>query len=292
MVSILPGESNWEKIGQAIGQNLGPAFTQGAQQGFQRQQGLNAVDQLQKELAGAGSDPSQILASLARAITVNPQLARAGLEKIALRKAQAPVGMGMPGQENLPIQQPGPIPKKENKISSAETYLQDALQQHPNLPAPEFKPEVFGGELEPTALGMGPIPPQYSPEQISAQRTRDLQAGFEGSPAADIMEHYNDLSRRQYQDYSSAAQTHSTISNLIRASQERFRDELKKYTGISDPDDLAVAESISETPEFKNIKNDVARAKKVDIKLEKPHLRKLRKGHISSIQHIRKTWKH
>lgn len=56
-------------------------------QGFQRQTGLNAIDQLQKELALANGDPSKMLPALMRAQTLNPALERSGLGLEALKLA-------------------------------------------------------------------------------------------------------------------------------------------------------------------------------------------------------------
>ena len=73
MVSILPNARNpWDVISSAIGQNINQNLPQAVQKGFERQQGLNAIEQLQNELQNANGDFTQMLPALAKAYTLNP----------------------------------------------------------------------------------------------------------------------------------------------------------------------------------------------------------------------------
>jgi hypothetical protein len=78
MTSILPGNARtpWDVIGSAIGQNLSQNLPGAVQQGFQRQLGLNALDQAQQEISQAGGDPYKIALAFARAGAQNPALER------------------------------------------------------------------------------------------------------------------------------------------------------------------------------------------------------------------------
>lgn len=104
MVSILPGGSNWDVIGRSIGENLSRTLPAAVQQGYQRQQGLSAIDKLQNQLQEAGGDITKIMPALAKAYTLNPGLERSGLGPMFLQQAQRqagaqqfPVGQGQPG---------------------------------------------------------------------------------------------------------------------------------------------------------------------------------------------------
>src|SRR5271154_3216069 len=104
-VSILPGNSRtpWDLIGQMTGQNISQNLPGAVQQGYQRQQGLNAIDQLQNDLAQSGGDISKMLPAIARAYTLNPNLERSGIAEHALRQAkvsQAFGGQGTGGTQN------------------------------------------------------------------------------------------------------------------------------------------------------------------------------------------------
>ncbi len=117
MVSILPGGSNWDVIGKSLGENVGRALPGAVQQGYQRAQGLGAIDQLQKDLAQSGGDMSKMLPALAKAYTLNPNLERSQLGQFALQNAKVQNAYGQPqGQGSLP-QQPN-IPNQEAPSTS------------------------------------------------------------------------------------------------------------------------------------------------------------------------------
>ena len=95
MTTILPSaRSPWHVIDQAIGQQISQNLPGAVQQGFQRQTGLNAIDQLQQDLAQSGGDINKMLPALARAYTLNPNLERSGIGQTFLQ--QAKVGRAFP----------------------------------------------------------------------------------------------------------------------------------------------------------------------------------------------------
>lgn len=163
-----------------------------------------------------------------------------------------------PGQDPAPAQ-----PQlKRNAPNNASQFLQQTAQQIPDFPQPDTEQRnLFEGSLEPTQLGMGALPNTYSPEQIKRLEEEDLQAGFPDMPRANRAKEYNELARKDLQDYTQAAQTQSTIANQRREAQGQFRDTLKSFVG-DDPDNLALAESIAEN-KYRNISNDQLRAEKV-----------------------------
>ncbi len=110
MTTVLPSATSpWHVIDQAISQQLSQNLPGAVQQGYNRQMGLNSIDQLQSDLASAGGDINKMLPALARAYTLNPNLERSGLGQGFLQQAKVgrafPEGQGMQ-QQGLP-NQPG-----------------------------------------------------------------------------------------------------------------------------------------------------------------------------------------
>ncbi len=162
-------------------------------------------------------------------------------------------GKNQPAQQNQPQKV---IP------TNATQFLQQTAQEIPNFPQPDTEQKnLFQGTLEPTAFGMGPLPNTYSPQQIKQMQEEDLRAGFPDMPRAKRAEQYNELARKDLNDYTQAAQTQSVISQATAKRQEEFRDTLKSFVG-DNPTDLALAESIAEN-KYRNIANDQIRADKV-----------------------------
>jgi hypothetical protein len=119
MVSILPtNRSPWEAISNSIGEGLSQTLPQAAQQRSQRETGLNAIDQLQRDLQASGGDITKMLPAVMKAYTLNPALERSGIAEklipLAQRSAatsQFPVGgkgtgTGLPTQEDQEQQKP------------------------------------------------------------------------------------------------------------------------------------------------------------------------------------------
>lgn len=158
MVSILPGQSNWDLIGQAIGSNISQNLPGAVQEGYNRQIGLNALDQAQKDIAQAGDDPFKIAFAFAKAGAQNKSLERAlgPLLQTALQNSRAkniygqgqpnvqtsvnPNQMGMNGfvQENQPLnsqdiqqknQERGFQPEKAVRQTGYNIKTKDQMEQ-------------------------------------------------------------------------------------------------------------------------------------------------------------------
>ena len=122
MTTILPqSRSPWQVIDQAIGSELSKNLPGAVQQGYQRQQGLGAIDQLQQDLASSGGDLSKMLPALARAYTLNPNLERSGLGQFALQNAK--VNQAYPARQQQPS---GQIPAQQSGQISDQTGGQPA----------------------------------------------------------------------------------------------------------------------------------------------------------------------
>lgn len=86
MTTILPqARTPWDTISQSIGSSLEHALPSA----IQKQQGLDAVTQLQKQLSESGGDPTKMLPALMRAYTLNPGLERSGLGQKAMEMSEA-----------------------------------------------------------------------------------------------------------------------------------------------------------------------------------------------------------
>lgn len=116
MVSIIPAERTpWDVLGRDVGSALQQVLPGAVQQGYQRQTGLNALDQAQKEIASAQGDPYKIAMAFARAGAQNPDLARSlgplaqtAMSQAAVNRAfpQGPGGQGAPASPTAAPQAP------------------------------------------------------------------------------------------------------------------------------------------------------------------------------------------
>jgi hypothetical protein len=170
MVSILPPErSAFDVIGKSIGQNVSSALPGAVQQGYQRQQGLNAIDQLQSDLQAAGGDISKILPAIARAYTLNPNLERSGIAEQALTRAKQSMGTGAvtgflgggTAPTNAAIMGQQPIQPQQQPGKQSITEAQAA---------------------QPTGLQLGQFIPLNIGELISPEKTAEIldQVGKNG----------------------------------------------------------------------------------------------------------------
>lgn len=101
MVSILPSaRTPGDLISADVGRALQDVLPQAVGKGFERGRGLNAIDQLQAELAASGGDINKMLPALAKAYTLNPNLERSGLGQTFMQ--QAKTGRAFPNASGLP----------------------------------------------------------------------------------------------------------------------------------------------------------------------------------------------
>lgn len=145
MVSILPSErSPLDVLGRELGRSLSSVVPQGFQQGYQRQLGMNALQQAEQDIAQAGGDPFKIALAFAKAGSQAPGLERAlaPLMQTAMNAAQAqrafpsggklttPSGVGAPlssmgavqGPTFAQPQEPGITPKEPIRQAEPSTF--------------------------------------------------------------------------------------------------------------------------------------------------------------------------
>lgn len=119
MVSILPSHRTpWDVIGADIGRAMERTLPGAVQQGFKRQTGLNAIEQLQKDLEASGGDINKQLPALAKAYTLNEGLERSGLGQKFLE-----LGQRKRGAEEFPAGHPkraGEQPGQEIPVSVSD----------------------------------------------------------------------------------------------------------------------------------------------------------------------------
>ncbi len=143
MVSILPGESNWDLIGQHIGKGLSNSLPGAIEKRMDRQRGLTAIDELQKGIESAKGDPAKMLPLLMKAYTQNQGLERSGLGQKFLENAAAgmyPGALGEGSGQNKGVGgnvQSQPNPSITTPISNETQQPQPpeltGKKQHPSL---------------------------------------------------------------------------------------------------------------------------------------------------------------
>jgi len=253
---MTPTPSSAGMIGQALGT------------GFTKRAGLADAERA-AEMANTTQDPVKLAFALARANMAAPGLERSlgPIYQSLLSRMATGGGLGQPGQQGS-FEQPAQgtnVGEQPQPISETQpTSFEQLKKVFPDIQEPQeqFNPAIYGQELEPSALGMGPLPSLYTPQQITNQRLADQKSGFPESPKAMAMEKFNEQSRQQIHDYQNAAQTHSSLAQARVVRQNQFRDELKAKSGLKNEDDLATLETFANLPDFRNINNDSIRAQK------------------------------
>lgn len=267
VISPSPRAMQAGQIGQALGIGIGKNFPD-PQQLVQRKQLSEAFQQFQNQSKDPNASPLDLSMNFLQSMAGIPGSERYVGQILPLIISQANAQRGaqtpQPGMEGgSPQMQGQQQPAAQITGSPSTQYVQKTQQEIPNFPPPDQEtPNVFGNTLEPTQLGMGPLPKTYSPQQIQQMETEDLRAGFPQSIRAQRAKEHNELARQEIKDYVNAAQVQSTIASQRRESQQQFRESLKEYYG-NDPLSLSLAENISNRPEYQNIANDQIRAEKV-----------------------------
>jgi hypothetical protein len=288
MVQIIQGYApinTGGQIGSALGQGLQQGLNTSLNQQYQRGQLQNALGQLKNIPQGA--NPLQLATALLSATAGLPDQGKLVASLFPLLQQQAAgkdvAQVGPPGNARMNApqgsmnqfnQNPNQMPQIQGQQQQQQNPIQysgndptallgQARRQMPNLPAPTNTPDIFKGTLNPTELGLGPIPNTYNEDEIASAEQQDLALGRANSPRADFMRNYNDTARKRINDIVQAAQTHANISESVAKRQADFREVLKEQIHTEDPSDLAVAETIASRPEYKNIANDKIRAERV-----------------------------
>lgn len=254
MVQILPPKTN---LGSSLGQALGQGLQTGLERGINRGQLQNALQDVRGLANQPGANAFDLASSLMSATAGIPGAERyvGQLFPLLLSNLQ--------GQKASQIPPPGgaaPAMGKTQPDNQPQTQPQQVQEQSLPIPLPEPSVIPYGGALEETALGMGPIPKTYSPEEYQ-QVTQAYQAqGLDPTPAIAQMQQRDTAARNQIEDQIKGAETHARISQLKTNRQQEFRTILKEQIPNINDKDLAVLETISLKPEHRKIQNDKLRA--------------------------------
>lgn len=285
MVQVLPSKTNaGSQIGAGLGQGLAQGLAQGGEIGMQRGMLQAGLDQF-RNMDRANTTPFDLAANLIQATAGVPGAERYVGQLFPLLmsqlQGQTASNTGVPSTPgNLPAPNAGTTAGNNQTPGTGQSptpndpmaFLQNQQQQLPTtlppLPQPSTQSNLFQGTLEPTSLGMGPVPAQYDENQIIKARNEDLSAGFPNSPRAETMEKYNQLAQARVESMTRAAETQASIGALSAKRQEDFRGVLQNQLGIQDPSKLAVAEMMANEDDTRNIANDVIRAEKVKKKFD------------------------
>lgn len=260
MTTILPSaRSSLDVIMDQLGGGLSQTLPQAAMQRSNR----NALQQSLDEIKNLGNQPNanalDTLTSMMKAGAGIPGSERymAQLYPLVMQQMQAkmsPKGAGN-NVSNIP-QESGEF---SNEISKFSQKNENNLPIP--LPQPAFQP--YENELEGIELGRGPIPKTYTPEQYQEVDQQYKSSGLDSSPAIQQMQIQDEAARKQLDDQIKAAETVGNINDLRSQQQARVRAKLREHLPELNEADFAIAERISQRPEFRNIKNDNLRAEKV-----------------------------
>lgn len=170
MVSVLPSaRSPFDLIGEMTGNALNQSLPQAVQQGYQRQLGLNALDQAQNEIQNAGNDPFKMALAFAKAVATNPALERSAgtLFDTALR--QATLNRAFPGQEGQQENKPQMLPQLASNAALMGQNIQPQNVQHPIAQSPNVRSGA-SNFIMPSPFNI------FSPDQMQQEATRYAQA--------------------------------------------------------------------------------------------------------------------
>jgi len=134
-MQVLPSARGpWDVIGESIGHNLSQTLPGAVSQGYQRQLGLNALGQAEKDISGAEGDPYKIAMAFAKAGAQNPNLERSlgPLMQTAMQSAKVnrAYGQGDAPQRQNP-NQTVPTPLDQNPPQTGQQPSNDYLAPSP-----------------------------------------------------------------------------------------------------------------------------------------------------------------
>lgn len=166
MTTILPGaRTSWDVIGQALGTSIGQNLPGAIQQGYQRQIGMNAINQAEKDIEMAGGDPYKIALAFAKAGAQNPSIERAlgPLMQTALTNSKI--------NRAFPQETSGSIPKGSEIQPMARNQLAPQISSQSEEAAPISIPKIS----ESTFASPGPFN-VFTPDQINSESERYAKA--------------------------------------------------------------------------------------------------------------------
>lgn len=230
MVSIIPQETPADLIGKMMGQSL----SENLPRGLQQMAGLQAIDRLQGDIAGANGDISKIIPALAKAYTLNPNLERSGISQLV------PLAQRKAGAQDFPVGG-GRVPTQKAETGKTEPVrLTDLVQPRASQ------------VQDPQGIGQFQLP--YGVEEFAGIRQAARQRGYtqemEDRFIADAKE-INDVAQagRNVQTANYAQQQQERSDTL--QNQKLFSDYLSKNAPefVSNPDEREIALKESEKPE-------------------------------------------
>lgn len=147
MTTILPSERGpWDVIGKAIGQNVSQNLPGAVQQGYQRQLGMNALQQAEQEIAQAGGDPYKIALAFAKVGAQNPALERSLGPLMQTAMNSAAVNRAFPGSTGQQVNGQGPVQAAQNAINMGKG------PQSPQVPPEVPQETVAPSQVQPSTF--------------------------------------------------------------------------------------------------------------------------------------------
>lgn len=234
MTTILPAaRTPWDVIGEKIGTNLSQVLPGAVQQGYQRQLGLNSIDELQKNIAASGGDVNKILPHLMRAYTLNQTLERSGLGQQYLQNVTAglyPNALGgaaggttanqaAPGAQGAPP--PNPIGPPPNPMAPTAR-----LEGQPSTAQP--------GEGKTTPQDVDRIANQYiaevRPDLINPATQYGAIATFDSEIKQDLSPEEESRTRQQLlEQYKNPAVVNQVVDRIREGIKNRYNEAQAKY---------------------------------------------------------------
>lgn len=261
MTSQLSGpRTAMDAIGDIVGRGIGQNLPGAMQQGYQRQTGLNSIDELQRNLAAAGGDIRKVLPALMRAQTLNPSLERSGLASEALKYAGAgnfapalqqganvgnnPETPGISSQPNSELinpitsetqqtQPPGMPPKSQGKNNAHD------IDRIANQALGEIRPDLVNPETQYGNIATfdSEIKQDLTPDE-EARLRQQLFDKYKNpdivNPVIDrlregIKNRYNEALSKYGFDKEKRQQIQDKWSDFTKNSEKRLEPHLSKY---------------------------------------------------------------
>jgi len=257
MVSIIPSErSSWDLIGRSIGSNL----NQNLPEYYQRQRGMQAIDQLQKDLSSSNGDYTKMATSLMRAYTQNPGLERSGLGQTLLNQAvaeQLPNALGtgsqgagntnvnpqIPPQSQIPEQVGGisQPPISEPLTSQSDIKSARDVDAKANEYIAQVRPDIVNPSTQYGAINTfdSAIKQDLTPEEESQLRQKLKREGYNPEISNQVVDRvrkgietkYNEAKDKYGFDADKLKQIQGKWTAFSKDAEKKLDPFLGKYTG-------------------------------------------------------------
>ncbi len=221
MVSILPSERTpFDVISKDVGRALQGVLPGAVQQGYQRGQGLGAIDQLQQAMEAAGGDINKILPALAKAYTMNPSLERSGLGQQYLQQAgagQQAAGLAGMGGQSQNTQQP----QQQQNAPQTQGIQEDSIP-------PKSQGEVK--EAKDIDIASNNFLAQLRPDLVNPSSQYGAINSFDSAIKKDLSPEEEGQIRQQLLDKKTPAGVVDKIVDRLRQGiQNKYQEAQDKY---------------------------------------------------------------